>query len=159
DAYGSGPYGETRGGSTPLVSSSMMRIRFYLHMALWCALLAIFVGLSFREVARAVVENKIGPINPNHSTDSYLDGLTHVRNGSELFSRWVDNRPREKSIAIVVDAQSSPSKFLGMVIAYLSWPLDVKTIAVTPKSYAQELSQIKEASTGAAVFCAVKPPV
>jgi hypothetical protein len=136
-----------------------MRIRFYLHAALWCALLAIFIALSFRDVARAVVENKIGPINPNHSTDAYLDGLTHVRNGSDLFARWIDNLPRDKSIAIVVDAQSSPSKFLGMVIAYLSWPRDVKTIAVTPATYARELSQIKESSTSAAVFCALKPPV
>ena len=26
DAYGSGPYGETRGGSTPLVSSALVRL-------------------------------------------------------------------------------------------------------------------------------------
>src|SRR5262245_43042293 len=99
-----------------------MQLRFYLHVALWCALLALFVGISIPNVGRAVLENKIGPVNPNHSTDSYLEGLTRVRDGSELFSTLIDTFPRDKSIVIFVDSESSPSKFLGMVVAYLSWP-------------------------------------
>ena len=136
-----------------------MRIRFYLHAGLWCVLFAVFIALSIPSVVRAVLENKIGPVNPNHSTDAYLDGLTRVRNGSELFSRFIESTPRDKSIVIVVDAQSSPSKFLGMVAAYLAWPRDVQTVAVTPATFSRELSSIKQGSVSAAIFCAVKPPV
>lgn len=136
-----------------------MRTRFYLHVALWCVLFAIFLAVSVREVARAVVENKIGPINANHSTDSYLEGLTRVRNGSELFSNLLDTLPRDRSIVIFVDSESSPSKFLGMVVAYLSWPREVKTVAVSPANYASEVESVKQDSVGAAIFCALKPPV
>ena len=136
-----------------------MRTRFYLHIGLWCALFAIFLGLSIPSVIRAVLENKIGPINPNHSTDAYLDGLTHVRNGSESFWRLIESTPRQKSIVIVVDAQSSPSKFLGMIVAYLAWPHEVQTMAVTPATFSHELASIKQDSVGAAIFCTVKPPV
>jgi hypothetical protein len=139
--------------------SFAMRLRFYLHAGLWFALFAAFLALSMRDVAHAVLENKIGPVNRNHSTDSYLDGLTHIRNGSESFSRLIETLPREKSIVIVVDAQSSPSKFLGMLVAYLSWPRDVQTVAVTPATYSRELAAIKESPVGAAIFCALKPPV
>jgi len=66
-----------------------MRIRFYFHVALWCALCAVFLARSIPIVGPAVLENKIGPVDPNHSTDSYLSGLTHVRNGSELFSNLI----------------------------------------------------------------------
>src|SRR4051812_37512103 len=119
-----------------------MRARFYLHLALWSALLAIFLTLSVPAVIRAVCENKIGPVNPNHSTDAYLEGLTRVRNGTDLFTRFVETLPREKSIVIFVDADSSPGKFLGMVVAYLSWPHEVKTIAVTPATFAQEVASV-----------------
>ena len=136
-----------------------MRIRFYLHLALWSALFAIFLTLSVPSVVRAVLENKIGPINPNHSTDSYLEGLTRVRNGTELFTDLVGTVPRDKSIAIFVDSESSPSKFLGMVVAYLAWPHEVKTIAVTPATYAREVASIQQDAIGAVTFCALKSPV
>jgi len=136
-----------------------MRLRFYLHGALWCALFALFVGISIPNVGRAVLENKIGPASPNHSTDSYLEGLTRVRNGSELFSSLIDTLPQDESIVIFVDSESSPSKFLGMIVAYLSWPHRVKTVAVTPATFADEVAAVKQDSVGAAVFCALKPPV
>lgn len=136
-----------------------MRIRFYLHLGLWCALFAIFLVISIPSVSRAVLENRIGPVNPNHSTDSYLLGLTRVRNGSDLFLNLLETLPREKSIIIFVDSDNSPSKFLGMLVAYLSWPRDVETIAVTPASYAHDVESVKQDSVGAAIFCALKPPV
>src|SRR3989442_5969132 len=136
-----------------------MRIRFYLHVGLWYALLAIFLARSIRTVGPAVLENKIGPIDPNHSTDSYLSGLTHVRNGSDLFERLVATLPRDKSLVILVDAGNSPSEFLGMLVAYLSWPCDVQVVRLRPSTYSRELAAIKGASVRGVVFCALKPPV
>ena len=99
-----------------------------------------------------MLENKIGPIDPNHSTDSYLNGLTHVRNGSELFEHLVGTLPRDKSLVIVVDAGNSPSEFLGMLVAYLSWPLDVQIIRVNPSTYSRDLSAINTSSVSAVIF-------
>src|SRR2546421_11323833 len=134
-------------------------MRTYLHAGLWGALFPIFIALSIRTVGPAVLENKIGPIDPNHSTDSYLSGLTHVRHGSELFVGMVKTLPPGKSIAIVVDAGNSPSEFLGMLVAYLSWPCDVEIVRVRPSTYSRELAAIKGASVGGVVFCDLKPPV
>lgn len=136
-----------------------MRVRSYLHVTLWCVLFAAFLAISIPSVGHAVLENKIGPVNPNHSTDSYLEGLTRVRNGTYLFSQLIETLPRDKSIVVFVDSESSPSKFLGMIVAYLSWPHEIKTVVVTPASYAADVGAAKQDSVGAAIFCALKPPV
>jgi len=134
-------------------------MRFYLHLALWCALFAVFLFFSIPVVGPALLENKIGPIDPNHSTDSYLSGLTRVRNGTELFARVVETLPRDKSITVFVDAGSSSSEFLGMLVAYLSWPRDVQIIRVNPSTYSRELSAINASSVSDVIFCNLKPPV
>jgi hypothetical protein len=53
-----------------------MRTRLHLHVVFWCVPFAIFITLSFPNVGPAVLENKIGPVSPNHSTDSYGSVLT-----------------------------------------------------------------------------------
>ncbi|HEY6071174.1 MAG TPA: hypothetical protein VIU85_07360 [Chthoniobacterales bacterium] len=136
-----------------------MHLRFYLHAGLWCALFAVFIALSVSTVGPAILENKIGPIDPNHSTDSYLGGLIHVRSGSELFVQGIETLPRDKSIKILVDAGNSPSEFLGMLVAYLSWPRDVQIVRVSPSTYAQELAATNKASVSAVVLCHLKAPV
>jgi len=135
-----------------------MRIRFYLHIGLWCALFAVFLALSIPIVGPAIVENKIGPIDSNHSTDSYLRGLTHVRNGSELFSNLIETLPRDKSLVIFVDAESSPSEFLGMLVAYLSWPRDVRIVKIRAATLEREITAAKSPSVAGLLFCSVKPP-
>jgi hypothetical protein len=120
-------------------------------------LFVIFLASSIPSVGCAVLENKIGPVNSNRSTDLYLEGLTRVRD-SDLFLQLVERLPRDKSIAIFVDCESSLSKFLGMVVAHLSWPHEVKTVMVTPATYAGEVVAVKQDSIGAAIFCALKPP-
>lgn len=54
-----------------------MRARLYLHIGLCCALFAVFLVLSMPIVGPAILENKIGPIDPSHSTDSYLSAKLH----------------------------------------------------------------------------------
>jgi hypothetical protein len=135
-----------------------MRLRFYRHIGLWCVLFAVFIALSISTVGPAIIENKIGPIEPNHSTDSYLIGLTHVQRGSELFVQGIETLPRDKSIDIFVNAGNSPSEFLGMLVAYLSWPRDVRIVRVGPSTYSQELAAIKKSSVSAVILCDLKPP-
>ena len=135
-----------------------MRIRFYLHIALWCALFVLFLALSIPTVGPAARENKLGPVDPNHSTDSYFSGLTHIRNGSELFSNLIDTLPRNKSLIILVNTESSPSEFLGMLVAYLSWPLDVRIVKVRPETLEREITSANSSSIAGFLFCSIKPP-
>ena len=135
-----------------------MRARLYLHIGFWCALFAIFLALSLPIVGPAILENKIGPIDPNHSTDSYLGGLTHVRNGSQLFSNLLETVPPNKSLIIFVDAESSPSEFLGMLVAYLAWPHDVRIVKVRGATLEQEIAAAKSSEIAGLFFCSIKPP-
>jgi hypothetical protein len=135
-----------------------MRTRHHLHIALWCSLFAIFVALAIPTVGPAVRANRIGPIDPNHSTDSYLAGLTHVRDGSRLFANLIDTIPPNKSIVVFVNAESSPSEFLGMLVAYLSWPLDVRIIKVRTETFDREMDLVKSSSAAGFFFCSVQPP-
>ena len=135
-----------------------MRARLYLHIGLWCALFAVFLVLSMPIVGPAILENRIGPIDRNHSTDSYLSGLIHVRNGSQLFSNLLEAVPPEKSFVIFVDVDSSPSQFLGMLVAYLSWPHDVRVVKVRGATLERETAGAKSSSITGLFFCSVKPP-
>ena len=135
-----------------------MKARHYLHIGLWCALFAVFLAKSLPIVGQAILENKIGPIDPNHSTDSYLRGLTRVRDGSQMFSNLLEPVPREKSFVIFVDAESSPSEFLGMLVAYLSWPHDVRIVKVRATTLEQETAAAQSPSLAGLFFCLVKPP-
>src|SRR2546421_12970181 len=136
-----------------------MRTRFYLHVVLWCALFGVFIARGLPIIVPAIRENKIGPIEQDHSTDSYLSGLTHIRGGTELCGTLIDTLPRDKTVIILVDAGNSPSEFLGMLVAYLSWPLDVQIVLVRPSIYWRELAAIKNTSVSSVIFCALKPPV
>lgn len=135
-----------------------MRARLYLHIGLWCALFAVFLALSLPIVGPAILENKIGPIDPNHSTEAYLSGLLHVRNGSQLFSKLLEAVPPAKSFVIFVDADSLPSEFLGMLVAYLAWPHDVRIVKVRGATLDQEIAAAKSSAVAGLFFCSIKPP-
>lgn len=135
-----------------------MRVRFYLHVVLWCALFAILIARGIPTVVPAVRENKIGPIGPNHSTDSYLSGLSHIRDGSELIGNLIDTLPRGRSVVVFVNADNSPSEFLGMLVAYLSWPLDVRIVKTRSEMLEQQINAAKSQSVSGFFFCSIKPP-
>ena len=135
-----------------------MRTRSYFHAVLWCALFGVFIARGLPTIVPAIRENKIGPVKPDHSTDSYLSGLTHIRGGTELFGNLIDTLPRDKTVVIFVNADNSPSEFLGMLVAYLSWPLDVRIVKVRPNTLAQEVERAKSSAAAGFFFCSVKQP-
>ena len=70
----------------------------------------------------------------------------------------IDTLPREKSLVIFVDAESSQSQFLGMLVAYLTWPHDVRIVKVRETTLESELAAAKSSSVAGMFFCSVKPP-
>jgi hypothetical protein len=135
----------------------LMRGRFYLQL-IWVVLFGAFLFISAPIVFRAVFENKIGPVDPNHSIDNYLQGLTGVTNGSARFSEALAALETNKPLIVFVNAESSPSSFLGMLVSYLSWPRDARIINVHTTGVDRELAMIKPASIAGVVFCSVTAP-
>src|SRR4029077_8452216 len=105
-----------------------MRWRLYLHFALWSALFAVFVWISAPIVGPAIRENRIGPIEANHSIDAYLLALTGIEHGSEKLPDALRHLGKAGSLGIFVRDENSQSEFLGMTVGYVSWPREVQVI-------------------------------
>src|SRR2546425_7184006 len=129
------------------------------HIVVWSSLLCLFLFQSVPISTRAVLENRIGPIEANHSTDLYLQALAGLQNGSQSVDESLQSLPKGKRLLIFVRSDNSPSEFLGMLVAYLSWPRQVQIVKVNPSTYSRDLSAINTSSVSAAIFCNLKPPV
>ena len=135
-----------------------MRWRLYLHMALWSSLFAVFLWISAPIVGPAIRENRIGPIEANHSIDAYLRALTGIEHGSEKLPDILRRLDKQGPLIIFVRDENSQSEFLGMTIGYVSWPREVRIIKVSTETIERELANIKPDSVSGLLFCSIDPP-
>jgi hypothetical protein len=135
-----------------------MRLSHYLHLALWCALFAVFIWLSGPIVGLAVMENRVGPAETNRSIDAYLNALTGIERGSEKLPDVFGRLGKDGSLVIFVRNENAQSEFIGMMVGYVSWPREVQVIKVPGPTVEKELADIKPGSVAGVVFCSVNPP-
>jgi hypothetical protein len=135
-----------------------MRLRVYLHFALWCTLFAIFVWISAPIVGPAVMENRVGPIEADASIDTYLRALTGIERGSTKIPDLFRYLRKEGPLIIFVHGENPQSEFLGMMIGYVSWPREIRIIKVTDSTIEEKVGDIKSESVAGLVFCSVNPP-
>jgi hypothetical protein len=135
-----------------------MRWRFYLHLALWSALFVVLVWIGAPIVGPAIMENRIGAPETNKSIDYYLSALTKVERGSEKYSDAFRRLGQDGRLVIFTRNGNSQSEFLGMMMAYISWPRAVQLIKVPGDTVDKELVDIKPGLVGGVVFCSVNPP-
>lgn len=135
-----------------------MRWRFYLHLGLWSALFVILIWISAPIVVPAVIENRIGAPETNKSIDYYLSALTKVDRGSDKYSNAFRRLGKDGRLIIFTRNGNSQSEFLGMMMAYISWPRDVQLIKVPGDTVDKELVNIKPGTVAGVLFCSVNPP-
>ena len=135
-----------------------MRIRFYFHVGLWCALFAVFLLVSIPIVGPALIENRIGPVEANRSIDAYLRALTGIERGSEKLPDTFRRLPKAGPLVIFVRNENAQSEFLGMMIGYVSWPREVQLVKVATPTVEKELAEVNRDSAAGLVFCSVDPP-
>ena len=133
-------------------------VRLTLHVAGCALLLSAFLVVSAPTVGRALWENKIDMVGPNHSIDRYLLGLTGMTNGAEKLSAVFEQLPSQEPLVIFVREEHAQSGFLGMLVAYLSWPREVRLVNVQDQALEAEVTAIQPASISALVFCSLNPP-
>jgi hypothetical protein len=129
-----------------------------LHVTVWSLLFGIFVFKGAPIVGHAVSENKIDAIEANHTIDNYLRTLTGLKNGSERLDEVFQSLPKNKPLIIFVRGNNPPSDFLGMLVAYLSWPREVRTVKIRNTPVEQAVASIDPSSFAALIFCLVSPP-
>lgn len=135
-----------------------MRWRFYLHLGIWSALFVILIWISAPIVVPAVMENRIGAPETNKSIDYYLSALTKVDRGSDKYSDAFRRLGKDGRLIIFTRNGNSQSEFLGMMMAYISWPRDVQLIKVPGDTVDKELVNIKPGTVAGVLFCSVNPP-
>ncbi|HUE40560.1 MAG TPA: hypothetical protein VMO75_01395 [Chthoniobacterales bacterium] len=135
-----------------------MRLRHCLHLALWCALFAVFIWISGPIVGSAIMENRVGPAETNRSIDAYLNALTGIEHGSEKLPDVLRRLSKNGSLVIFVRNENAQSEFIGMMVGYVSWPREVQVIKVPGPTVEKELADIKPGSVAGVVFCSVNPP-
>jgi hypothetical protein len=129
-----------------------------LHIAVWSLLVGIFIFQSSPIVGRAVSENKISPIEASHTIDAYLQALTGISDGSQRLSDAVRSLPEGKPLVIFVRDQNAQSEFLGMLVAYLSWPREVRIVKLQSTTAERDVAAINPPSVAGLMFCSVDPP-
>src|SRR5436309_1077700 len=136
-----------------------MSWRSYLHIALWSGLFGIFVWISAPMVGSAVMENRIGAPETNHSIDAYLRALTGIERGSEKLPGAFHRLGKEGRLVVFVRDANAQSEFLGMMVAYVSWPREIQIIKVKAPTVEKELAEIQPRSVAGVVFCSINPPI
>lgn len=128
------------------------------HILLWTTLIIAFVVFSVPVVGPAVAQNALGPLDPAHSVDNYLKGLTGTKKASQLLPEIFARLPARKELLVVVNEKSSPSEFLGMLVCYLAWPRDVGIVKVDGATAGPEIVPSDRSSVAGLIFCFVQPP-
>lgn len=135
-----------------------MRWRGYLHVGLWSALLLVLIWISAPIVGSAVMENRVGAPETNKSIDFYLSALTKVEHASEKFPDAFRRLGKDGRLIIFTRDENPQSEFLGMLMAYISWPRDVQLIKVPGDTVDKELLDMKPGLVAGVLFCSVNPP-
>jgi hypothetical protein len=87
-----------------------------------------------------------------------LQAVTGSANASQRIIDVMDSLPPEKPLLIFERDKDSVSSLLGMALAYLAWPRDVRFETVDGPRCDQELARIAPNSVGGVAFCDVQSP-
>jgi hypothetical protein len=129
-----------------------------LHVVLWTFLAGLLLVLGAPVFYHEIRANKIGPIEPNHSIDNYLRGLTGVTNGEDRLQAMLERLPKDKPLMVFVRDENSQSEFLGMLVAYVSWPRQIRVVKSKAANVDSEVAQVSPAEVSGLVFCLMDAP-
>jgi hypothetical protein len=139
-----------------------------LHTILWAVLGCSLIFQSAPGLYRDVRFGKIGPIDPNRSIELYFRGLTGIANGPQHLGDILEFLPRQRPLLIFVRDDSaksvnernaiSQSQFLGMLVAYICWPRDVRMVRVNGETLRPQVAAVTANSVAGMAFCGLAAP-
>jgi hypothetical protein len=120
--------------------------------------IVLFVWSSASSLRHALSGRFPDRIDAFHSSDTYLQAVTGSANASQRIIDALDSLPPEKPLLIFERDKDPVSSWLGMALAYLSWPRDVRFELVEGPRCDQQLAKIAPNSICAIAFCDVQSP-
>lgn len=139
-----------------------------LHTILWAGLGCILIFSTAPGLYRDIRSSRIGPVDPNRSIEPYFRGLTGVANGPQRLGDILDSLPQQKPLVIFVRADNAQnateqndifqSQFLGMLVAYICWPREVRMVRVNSETLRPQVVAVGSNSAAGMVFCGLPAP-
>lgn len=125
---------------------------------LWGILGAAFVIVSAPNLRETLSSTSFGPALANHTSDGYMAGLLHLRDGSERLEAALASLPSNLPVAFIFPAEDEKSIFLSYLVSYFAWPREVNFIPVHAHDAEQRLRSLDRSPISALFFCELKPP-
>ena len=121
-------------------------------------LVAILIVSSAPSVKRALAGPFPNRIDAYHSINAYLQAVTGSANASERIIDVMASLPADKPLLIFERENDSSSSLLGMALAYLAWPREVRFETMNGTSCDDQLARIAPSSISGIAFCDLPSP-
>jgi hypothetical protein len=123
----------------------------------WAIFLSIVVAIGGREVWIGSSGKFLGP-GPYTSTDAYLEALLNVPKASERCLEMMSMLQGEGAMFYFCPPREPRGDFVYGVLAYLSWPQQIRKVEIDGVELAGKLATIDRSSSSAFIFFELKPP-
>jgi hypothetical protein len=143
------------GENTPAGRSTLATV---IRCVICAGIIALFVWSGVPSVRRAFAGPFPNRIDAFHSSNAYLQTVTGSPNASQRIIDVMDSLPPGKPLLIFEREKDSVSSLLGMALAYLAWPHDVRFETVDGPRCDQQLARIAPNSVSGVAFCDVQSP-
>ncbi len=129
-----------------------------IRYAICAGLVVLFVWSNAHSVIRALAGPLPDRMDAFHSSNAYLQKVTGSPYASQRIIDVMDSLPPEKPLLIFERERDPVSSLLGMTLAYLAWPHEVRFETIDGPRCDQQLGQIAPNSVGGIAFCDIKSP-
>jgi hypothetical protein len=130
----------------------------WIRRSVCVGIVAVLIGSSAPSVKRAIAGPFQGRIDAFHSTNAYLQAVTGSANASERIIDVMASLPADKPLLIFERDRDGKSSLLGMALAYLAWPREVRFETVYGTRCDEQLAKIAPNSISGVAFCDLPSP-
>jgi hypothetical protein len=130
----------------------------WIRWVLISAILALLACSAAPSLKHALAGPFPTRIDPFHSSNLAIEAATGSANVSERIVEVMAYLPPGKPLLIFEQERSARSILLGMTLAYLAWPREVRFETVKGPRCEEQVSKITPGSVGGMAFCNLPCP-
>ena len=129
------------------------------RLILCLGIVAAMIGFVLPSVRSGLAGPRPHSVDPYYSSDAYIQAITGAPKASGRLLEVMAALPKEKPLLIFERDQDSASSLLGMTLAYLSWPKEVRFETVRNNNACdRQLGAVAPDSVAAVAFCDLPAP-
>jgi hypothetical protein len=130
----------------------------WIRRSICAGVVAILIGSGAPPVKRALAGPFPDRIDAFHSTNVYLQAITESAHASERIVDILGALPPGKPLLIFERAKDPGSSMLGMALAYLAWPREVRFETANGGHCDEQLAKVPPGSVSGVAFCDLPSP-